>query len=66
MSSTQKDTKTMQAAATVEAHRTHHETPENDPRTKADTENIGWLSGDQFTIAETPVAHLNQPAGTKE
>ena len=42
------------------------ETPENDPHKKADRENIGWLSGDQFTISETPVAHMNAEIGSKE
>ncbi|CAF3765765.1 unnamed protein product [Rotaria sp. Silwood1] len=45
---------------------THRETPDDDPMKKADRENEGWLSGDQFTIAETPIAHLNATPGTKE
>ncbi|CAF3553309.1 unnamed protein product [Rotaria sp. Silwood1] len=66
MSSTQKVDKSALAAAIAEGHRTGAEKPELDPRHKADTENQGWLSGDQFTIAETPVAHLNATPGTKE
>ena len=58
--------KTALAAALAEAHIAGRETPDNDPRKKADRENQGWLSGDQFTIAETPVAHLNAMPGTKE
>lgn len=57
--------KTVLAADIAEAHITGQETPENDPRKKADRENQGWLSGDQFTIAETPVAPLNSTIGTK-
>jgi len=60
------DNKTILAADIVEAHITGKETPENDPHKKADRENQGWLSGDQFTISETPVAHINAPVGTKE
>ena len=60
------DNKTELAAAIAEAHIAGRDTPENDPRKKADRENQGWLSGDQFTIAETPVAHLNATPGTKE
>ncbi|CAF4173026.1 unnamed protein product, partial [Rotaria sordida] len=59
MSSAQKADKTAQAADIANAHRTGQETSDNDPRKKADGENQGWLSGDQFTIAETPVAHIN-------
>ncbi|CAF2663765.1 unnamed protein product [Rotaria sp. Silwood2] len=66
MSSTQKDDKTALAAAIAEAHRTGDDTLDIDPRKKADRENQGWLSGDQFTIAETPVAHINATPGTKE
>jgi hypothetical protein len=60
------DAKTIRAADIVEAHITGHETANSDPHKKADRENQGMLSGDQFTISETPVAHLNAGAGTKE
>jgi hypothetical protein len=60
------DSKTILAADIAEAHITGQETPENDPHKKADRENLGFLSGDQFTISETPVAHLNAQPGTKE
>ncbi len=53
------------AAAIAEAHITGAETPENDPHKKADRENQDWLSGDQFTIAETSVARINAPVGSK-
>ncbi|CAF4750635.1 unnamed protein product [Rotaria sp. Silwood2] len=66
MSSTQQKDKAAFAAVLAEAHIGGYETPDNDPRKQADRENIGWLSGDQFTIAETPVAHLNATPGTKE
>ena len=56
----------MEEAAILEAEITGHDTPDCDPRKKADNENLGWLSGDQFTISETPVAHLNATVGTKE
>ena len=56
----------MQAADIAVAHITGKPTPDNDPHKKADRENQGWLSGDQFTIAETPVAPLNATPGTKE
>jgi hypothetical protein len=58
--------KTALAADIAEAHIVGKETPDSDPHKKADRENIGWLSGDQFTISETPVAHLNAGIGTKE
>lgn len=58
--------KTVLAAQIVEAHITGQDTPANDPHKKADRENEGWLSGDQFTISETPVAHMNAEPGTKE
>ena len=54
------------AAAIAESHITGQEPPDYDPHKKADRENQGWLSGDQFTIAETPVAHINALPGTKE
>jgi len=60
------DAMTIRAADIVEAHITGQETPANDPHKKADAENQGWLSGDQFTISETPVAHLGASVGTKE
>lgn len=60
------DDKTVQAGLIAQAYRSGEEKPDIDPRAKADRENQGWLSGDQFTIAETPVAHLNATAGTKE
>jgi len=60
------DRKTILAADIAEAHITGQETPEYDPHKKADRENIGFLTGDQFTITETPVAHLNAEPGTKE
>ena len=56
----------VQAAAIAKAHITGEETPYDDPHKKADRENQGWLSGDQFTISETPVAHINATPGTKE
>ena len=58
--------KTVMAAAIAESHITGQEPPDYDPHKKADRENQGWLSGDQFTIAETPVAHINASPGTKE
>ncbi|CAF4494389.1 unnamed protein product, partial [Rotaria magnacalcarata] len=58
--------KLAQASIIAQAHRTGEETPTSDPRKKADSENQGWLSGDQFTISETPVAHLGATVGTKE
>ncbi len=60
------DDKTIRAALIAEAHITGQETPDFDPHKKADRENRGFLSGDQFTISETPVAHLNATPGTKE
>ncbi|CAF1592373.1 unnamed protein product [Rotaria sp. Silwood1] len=66
MSSTQQNAKETLAAAIAEAHIAHRETPDDDPMKKADRENEGWLSGDQFTITETPIAHLNATPGTKE
>jgi hypothetical protein len=54
----------IRAADLVEAHLTGHDGI-NDPHKKADAENIGWMSGDQFTISETPVAPLNAQVGTK-
>jgi hypothetical protein len=58
------DEKMIRAADLVEAHLTGHDGV-NDPHKKADAENIGWMSGDQFTISETPVAPLNAQVGTK-
>ncbi|CAF1334609.1 unnamed protein product [Rotaria sordida] len=66
MSSAQKDTKTVQAAVIANAHISGQETPDSDPRKRADRENEGRLSGDQFTIAETPVFHINPTVGTKK
>lgn len=60
------DDKTVMAAIIAEAHITGQDTPDYDPHKKADRENQGWMSGDQFTISETPVAHVNAPVGTKE
>lgn len=57
--------KTIRAADIVEARITGQETPANDPHKKADAENQGWMSGDQFTISETPVAPLGATIGTK-
>jgi hypothetical protein len=59
------DEKTIRAADIAEAHITGQEPPANDPHRKADAENIGWMSGDQFTISETPVAPLDATIGTK-
>jgi hypothetical protein len=59
------DAKTILAADIAEAHITGQETPANDPHKKADAENRGWMSGDQFTISETPVAPLGATIGTK-
>ncbi|CAF4357235.1 unnamed protein product, partial [Adineta steineri] len=58
--------KSNRAAELAEAHITNRETPASDPHKKADAENIGWMSGDQFTISETPVAHVGAQVGTKE
>ena len=55
----------IQAADIAEAKIAGKETPANDPHKKADAENQGWMSGDQFTIAETPVAPFNATIGTK-
>ncbi|CAF1387959.1 unnamed protein product [Rotaria magnacalcarata] len=66
MSSSSSEEKMLIAAEIAEARITGQETPDFDPRKKADAENEGWLSGDQFTISETPVAHLNAEVGTKE
>ncbi|CAF0739722.1 unnamed protein product [Rotaria sp. Silwood1] len=66
MSSTQKDKKIVQAAAIANAHRSGQDTPDTDPRKQADRENEGRLSGDQFTIAETPAFHIYPTAGTKK
>ncbi|CAF3139004.1 unnamed protein product [Rotaria sp. Silwood2] len=66
MSSAQKSTKTEQAAAIANANRIGQETPDSDPRKKADRENQGHLSGSQFTIAETPVFHVSATVGTKK
>ncbi len=60
-----KDEKTIRAADIAEAKITGQETPASDPHKKADAENIGWLSGDQTTIAETPVAPFGAQVGTK-
>lgn len=59
------DEKLIRAAEIAEAHITGHETPSFDPHKKADAENQGWMSGDQFTISETPVAPINSTIGTK-
>ena len=59
------DEKTIRAADIAEAHITGQETPANDSHKKADAENIGWVSGDQFTISETPVAPMGATIGTK-
>ncbi|CAF4268789.1 unnamed protein product [Rotaria sp. Silwood2] len=58
--------KAAQTAAIFEAQMAGQETPDCDPHKKADRENQGWLSGDQFTIVETPIAHVNATVGTKE
>lgn len=60
------DEKTIRAADLAECHITGQDTPASDPHKKADRENQGWLSGDQFTISETPVAHAGAAVGTKE
>ncbi len=57
------DAKTIRAADIVEAHITGQETPANDPHKKADAENRGMMSGDQFTISETPVALMGAVVG---
>ncbi|CAF3825210.1 unnamed protein product [Rotaria sp. Silwood1] len=66
MSSTNTVDKTILAADIADAKISGHETPSTDPHKKADAENQGWLSGDQFTIRETPVAPFNATLGTKE
>ena len=50
------DDKMAKAADIAEAKITGKETPADDPRKKADAENLGQLSGDQSTTRETPVA----------
>ncbi|CAF1132138.1 unnamed protein product [Adineta ricciae] len=65
-SSANPNEKTIRAAELAEAHITGQDTPANDPHKKADAENQGWMSGDQFTIAETPVAPPGATPGTKE
>ncbi|CAF1387844.1 unnamed protein product [Rotaria magnacalcarata] len=65
-SNTEPISKTILAADIAEARIAGIETPADDPRKKADAENQGWMSGDQFTISETPVAHLNAVVGTKQ
>ncbi len=57
------DEKTIRAADIAEAHITGQETPASDPHKKADAENLGWMSGDQFTISETPVAFMGATIG---
>ncbi len=57
------DEKTIRAAEIAEAHITGQETPAFDPHKKADAENIGFMSGDQFTISETPVAFMGATIG---
>ncbi|CAF1092701.1 unnamed protein product [Rotaria sordida] len=66
MSSSNTVNKTILAADIADAKIAGVETPAGDPRKKADAENQGWLSGDQFTIKETPVAPPNATIGTKE
>ncbi|CAF0964717.1 unnamed protein product [Rotaria sordida] len=56
--------KTIKAAEIARAEIAGKETPACDPRKKADAENQGQLSGDQTTIAETPVAPVGAKPGT--
>mgnify|MGYP006940061839 FL=1 len=60
-----KDEKMIRAADIAEAKIAGEETPSYDPHKKADRENEGWLTGDQTTIAETPVAPVGAQVGTK-
>ena len=53
------DNKMLQAAAIARAYAAGQETPDCDPRKQADRENEGRLSGEQFTIVETPVFLIN-------
>lgn len=58
------DDKLIRAAEIAEAKITGKETPASDPHKKADAENIGHLSGDQSTCAETPVAPVGATVGS--
>ncbi|CAF3204483.1 unnamed protein product [Rotaria socialis] len=66
MSSAQKDTKKLQSATPTNVHITGGDTPDSDPRSKANQENEGRLSGSQFTITETPAFYINQTSRTNK